>query len=140
MSVHLSYAVPPYEINFSSPPTHVSFRLDNHTNTLLQLTVFDYEQWAATQDADEEQPLFCIDASENDTRSPQGNLPLTANNLYLVRAYFDDGENIDLVIQKSENSAAIRLQIVTVMGTPVFEHNDTYQDLSFEEAERLLNG
>ena len=135
MTVRFNAAVLPYIVNYSSPPVQdsVSFRLDNNTGVLLQLAVFDYEQWVTTENSNREQDLFCIDASTDNTESAQGNLALTTNDLYLVRAYFEGGENIDMIIQKSDKSEAIHLKIVMVMGEPAFEHNDTYEVFSFRE-------
>ncbi len=141
MAVRLGTIIPPYHVNYSSPPapTGVPFFLNNFAIGLLQLAIFDYEHWVTTDNPDQERELFCIDASVDDTRTAQGSIAMTTNNLYLVRAYFEGGENIDLIIQKSDKHEVIHLQIVTIEGSPAFEHNNTYQFLSLREANRLIN-
>jgi hypothetical protein len=112
----------------------IPFNLQNSTDDLLQLAIFDYEKWATAESEDGEEELFSID----NVKSAQGYLTMARNNLYLVQAYFEDGGNIDIIIQKSDRSEGIRLEIVEDYRGKAFVHNDSYEVLNIYDAARLL--
>jgi hypothetical protein len=140
MAVHFNPSVPAYFVNAGSPAEAetVLFSLENSIDELLHLAVFDYEEWVDS-DGNDEEALFSIDRSEDNMFEAAETLPRVASGLYLIQAYFENGKNFDAIVKKLDESREIKIKCYADGTSLVFDTCNTFQVLTFEEADRILN-
>ncbi len=127
-----------FPVNFHPFPAQpfLRFQLQNHTDELVHLAIFDYEQCRENNEAADE--LFSVDSASDDMQEVQEYLPFAPGNLYLVKAYFME-DDVEMIIQKSNNAQTLNLEIVLENERPVFADNPSFRILHHWEADRILD-
>jgi hypothetical protein len=127
-----------FPVNFNPFPAQpfFPFQLINHTDELVHLAIFDYEECRDNNEAADE--LFSVDIASDEMQDVQEYLPFAPGNLYLVKAYFME-DDIEMIIQKSNNVQTLNLEIVLENERPVFADNPSFRTLHHWEADRILD-
>jgi len=139
-AVNLNASSPVNFVNHAIPAEQnvFPFHLENHTDELIHLAIYDYEKWVFSGNDADDGILFSIDKSTDCVQFAQGNLSSNEKSLYLIRAYFESG-GIELIIEKSEDAATLNLEIVSQGLFSPFEHNHTYRVLDFRKIDKPLH-
>ena len=121
-------------VYFPAPTVKLTFT--NTCSNLKHLVVYDYESWSRSKD--DETHLFAIDDKLDNMREATVRLDTTTE-IYLVRAYFDDGEDLEIIVHLGLPHTTLNLSLNMEAGSPVFNVGMPATKVTIRRADEILN-
>ena len=111
----------------------VTFNFQNDCQELYHFVIFDFIKWSRSKN--EEHALISFDRHQDNMDAANTTFPLAPNNCYLARAYFETGEEVEIIFTLQNH--VLNLRVLEIEDGPAFVQDNTYETLTFDQANLL---